>query len=166
MRKFLSIVLTLAFVLSTLALCVVPAAAAEVEIGKVASDYTPAEGAVAINSEADFLAMTAGGSYYLASDITVNTTLESFSGTFDGCGRTITTSVPLFLTIENATIKNFTINGEIAFDNIATTPMGGVDDATAFVGAALAVNANGDVTLDNMVNNANISTKWRLLPLL
>ena len=65
----------------------------------------------AINSAEEFAAMAADGTYYLAADITLTATYaEAFTGTFDGNGKTITTSVPVFDRIEYASIGNFTVN--------------------------------------------------------
>ena len=54
MKKTLSIILTLCMVLG---LCSFSVAAAEATVGSVAADYKPAEGAVAVTNEAEFLAM-------------------------------------------------------------------------------------------------------------
>ena len=46
------------------------------------------------------------GNYYLTGDVTVTATYaDEFTGTFDGKGYTVTTSVPLFNKVNGATIK-------------------------------------------------------------
>jgi hypothetical protein len=72
---------------------------------------TSAAEGTAINSASDFAKMEPDGKYYLNADITVTTTYEkAFNGVFDGNGRTITTSVPLFAEF-NGLVKNLTIDG-------------------------------------------------------
>lgn len=156
MRKFLSVVLTLAMVLSTFALCIVPAAAADVdvEVGKVENGYKPTAGAIAITSGEEFAAMDPNGNYYLANDITVTTSVKNFYGTFDGCGHTITTSVALFKTVQNATLKNFTVEGDVKGFGIADCMVGG---DTKFFYAVVACLANGNSTFKNIYNKADIT---------
>lgn len=156
MRKFLSVVLTLAFVLSTLALCIVPAAAADVEVGKVEAGYTPEKGAVAITSGEEFAAMDPNGNYYLANDITVSASYDTFKGTFDGCGYTITTTVALFRYLDNATVMNLTIGKEgdkIVAPKFSTLPIGADNK---FFCAALACVANGNIVIKNVCNNTGV----------
>lgn len=149
MRKISAIILSLILIMSTLAVLAIPASAedAKVEIGKVAADYKPAEGAIAVNTAEDFADMVADGNYYLAADIKINATYETdFTGTFDGCGKTITTSVSIFKTM-NGTFKNATINGKIE-KGIA---------GKNYAGSVTAWPTGKDVVIDNVCNNANVT---------
>ena len=133
MKKTIAILLTICTVLS---ICSFSAAAAP-------------EG-TAINSAAEFAAMAADGKYYLASDITLDATYaETFKGTLDGNGKTVTVSAPMFATLENATIKNLNVEGAIAY-TVA-------EGETAPDSAAVAVNASGVIVLDNIVNKASVT---------
>lgn len=71
--------------------------------------------------------MKPDGKYYLAAVITLTASFGEFSGTFDGNGKTVTTSVPVFAKV-TGTVKNLTVAGEI----------NGTDTV-----AALAVEADG-----------------------
>lgn len=149
MRKISAIILSLILIMSTLAVLAIPASAedAKVEIGKVAADYKPAEGAIAVNTAEEFAAMAADGNYYLAADIEINATYETdFTGTFDGCGKTITTSVSIFKTM-NGTFKNATINGKIEK---------GITDKN-YAGSVTAWPTGEGVVIDNVCNNANVT---------
>lgn len=98
---------------------------------------------LAVVSAEDFAAMDPEGYYVLEADITISATYaEDFIGTFDGNGHTVTTTVPLFNKLKDATVKNLTINGNIVIDGYA---------------GALSVNAS-KVTVNNVVNNANITS--------
>ena len=98
---------------------------------------------LAVVSAEDFAAMKPYGYYVLEADITISATYaEEFIGTFDGNGHTVTTSVPLFDKLKDATVKDLTINGNIVRDGYA---------------GALSVNAS-KVTVNNVVNNANITS--------
>ena len=151
MKKALVILLALTMVMSMLA--VVPfgaSAAEELAIGAVAADYKP-EG-TAVNTADDFAKMTADGKYYLAADITIDKTYEaSFTGTFDGNGKTITTSVPVFAQF-NGTAKNVTIAGSI---KVEVAPANSGDFAGAF--ANVAGNA-ANATFTNMMNKAILAS--------
>ena len=98
---------------------------------------------LAVVSAEDFAAMKPYGYYVLEADITISATYaEEFIGTFDGNGHTVTTSVPLFDKLKDATVKNLTINGNIVIGGSA---------------GALSANAS-KVTVNNVVNNANITS--------
>ena len=144
MKKALVILLALTMVMSMFA--VVPfgaSAAEELAIGAVAADYKP-EG-TAVNTADDFAKMTADGKYYLAADITIDKTYEaSFTGTFDGNGKTITTSVPVFAQF-NGTAKNVTVAGSI---NVTAGEYAG-----AFAIAA------ADATFTNILNKAILTSE-------
>ncbi len=50
------------------------------------------------------------GNYYLTGDVTDNTyTIQAFSGTLDGAGYTVSTTVPLFEALDRATVKDLVI---------------------------------------------------------
>ncbi len=125
MKKIISIILCAVMVLSMFGIISVSAAPT----------------GTAINSEAEFAAMTADGVYYLNSDITVSASYAGeFKGTFDGNGKTITANnVPLFETFSGK-VSNLTITGDIT----GTTNL-----------AALAVKTNGMVAI-NCKNYANV----------
>ncbi len=149
MRKISAIILSLILIMSTLAVLAIPASAedAKVEIGKVAADYKPAEGAIAVNTAEEFAAMAADGNYYLAANIEINATYETdFTGTFDGCGKIITTSVSIFKTM-NGTFKNATINGKIEK---------GIADKN-YAGSVTAWPTGEGVVIDNVCNNASVT---------
>ena len=103
-----------------------------------------------INSAADFAAMDPDGTYYLASDITISKTYANdFTGTLDGNGKTITTSVPVFNQL-NGTVKNLTIAGNIKYTVES--------DADGYTGALANVIGNtADAAVTNVVNRANIT---------
>ena len=126
-----------------------------IPMGALAVSATPA--GEAINSAADFAAMAADGTYYLAADIELSETYANvFTGTFDGNGKTVTTSVPMFGEVENATVQNFTVTGtadittgiEVAQD----TQCGNANTA---VGAVACVATN--TSFEGITNNAKIS---------
>ena len=137
-------------------LCIVPTAvsAGDVSVGGVADGYTP-EGTAITNAE-EFAAMTAGGKYYLANDITITATWNAgaerpalaenataFAGTLDGNGKTITTSVALFANIAGSTVKNLTVAGDVAAIDT---------DHNSAIGCW----TNGEVNFENVCNKANV----------
>ena len=151
MKKTLSIIMALCMVLSV---CFFSVSAAEATVGSVATDYTPAEGAIAITDAAGFAAMEADGNYYLANDITLSATWNAdvavsatykentaFTGTFDGNGKTITTSAPLFANLQG-TVKNLVIEGDI--------------DAGGLYCGSVSMWTAGNITVENVYNKANI----------
>ena len=71
-----------------------------------------------ITSEAEFLAMKEDGDYYLANDITVSTSYGTFRGRLYGNSMSITTSVPLFESLEGASVYDLTIKGTVDFPNV------------------------------------------------
>ncbi|MBQ7500696.1 MAG: tyrosine-protein phosphatase, partial [Clostridia bacterium] len=93
-----------------------------------------------IYSEQDYLSMSPDGEYYLAEDISVASSYpQAFFGKIDGCGHTVTTSVPLF-EICDGTIENLNIEGVISSSACA---------------GALASDTNG-ITLRNVNNYAHV----------
>ena len=148
MKKIIALILS-AVMLLTLVPAVIAAPAVE-EVGKVASGYTP-EG-VGIDS-LDKITDPAG-KYYLTKDITVNATFKTeFTGTFDGNGKKITTTVALFEKVNNATVKNFTVEGSVSLTEAGVTA-GGSEDFYA----AVAIIANGKTTFKNILSDFDITT--------
>lgn len=100
-----------------------------------------------VKSAADFATMEADGNYILDADIVISESYGTFSGTFDGNGHTVKTTVSLFTKLKGATVKNLVIKGEIK-------------SATAYADfdavGALADNASS-VTVKNVINKANIN---------
>ncbi|MBQ4141476.1 MAG: hypothetical protein IJD70_09085 [Clostridia bacterium] len=143
MKRFISALLTIAMV-----------AALAIGVGAEKEAYTPDANAVAITDQAGFLAMDPAGSYYLANDLTLTATYSGdFAGTFDGNGKTITLSAPVFATVNGATIKNLNVKGAI------TTA-----EKTAFVNendhdfiAAVAVITSGNSVFTNITSDVDIS---------
>jgi hypothetical protein len=134
MKKTLSILMALCMILSICSFSV-----------------SAAPQGTAITSEADFLAMKENGAYYLANDITVTKSYEKlFTGVFDGNGKTVTVSEPMFLEFCGTAI-NLTINGEIVADH--------AKDNGYWARGAFACMASGDevVTIYNITNNANVT---------
>ena len=95
-----------------------------------------------VKSAADFATMKADGYYVLEEDIVISESYGTFSGTFDGNGHTVTTTVPLFNKLRGATVKNLVITGEI----VGTGSTGG-----------LSSNAS-KIRVENVINNANVSS--------
>ena len=110
----------------------------------------------AINSAEDFAKMLANGTYYLAEDIELSETYATtFTGTFDGNGKTITTSVPMFKVVESATIQNFTVTGNNPITQVvAFTKSYQVDEKGSATGAVACMAC--DSTFENIVNEADI----------
>ena len=103
-----------------------------------------ADGPAPVATAADFAAMTADGNYQLTADIEISASYAgAFTGTFDGNGHKITTTAPLFEDL-GGTVKNLTINGTIA----------GATDANV---AAVAAMSTAGCTVENVINNANVT---------
>lgn len=97
----------------------------------------------AISTAEEFAAMTAGGTYYLAADITVNATYSAvFTGVLDGKGYTVTASVPLFADM-SGTVKNLTVKGNIA--------------VSSGYNGAVAIQSSGKARFENIIIDANLS---------
>ncbi len=125
MRKTLSLILSIVMIVSMLS------------VGVFAAEGTP------IKTTEDFNNMAADGNYYLAADITVDTTYEAdFTGTLDGNGKTVTVSVPMFKQM-NGTVKNLTTVGGVTQDT-----------AKANLGAVAIGSAGG--TFDGITNKATV----------
>jgi len=147
MRKLTAIILSLVFVLSTLACLAVPVSAADtkVEVGQVAEGYKPADGAIKVEKLEDITDLA--GNYYLAKDLKIDQTVTAeFTGTIDGCGHTITVSVPVFEAL-SGNIKNLTIKGAVSTD-------------TGHIGALAKTIDKGPVTISNVANEATVTSTY------
>ena len=147
MKKIIALILS-AVMLLTLVPAVMAAPAAD-EVGKVASGYTPeGTGIDSLDKITD-----PAGKYYLTKDITVSETFKTeFTGTFDGNGKKITTTVALFEKVNNATVKNFTVEGSVSLTEA------GVAVGSEDFYAAVAVIANGKTTFKNILSDVDIAT--------
>ena len=167
MKRTISILVIVAMMLASV-LALVPVSAAEAPAG------------TAINSAADFAAMDAAGTYYLATDITLTEMYSkaNFTGTLDGNGKTITLSgIPTAIKeMKGATVSNLNLvvdytfaasgaGGALAhwangtFTNITVTANYTVPtgfDMTQALGA-LFTEINGASTLTNCVTNGSIN---------
>ena len=152
MKKALVILLALTMVMSMFAMVPASAADEELAVGQVAADYKP-EGE-AIKTADDFYNMKADGKYYLDADITIDDSYyDSFTGTFDGNGKTITTSATIFDYLDG-TVKNLTVSGAVTLE---AALMGVIEDnVTGVLAHFAAVNAN--TTIDNVCNMAPITS--------
>ncbi len=134
MKKTLSVILTICMIL---AIC--------------SFSVSAAPQGTAIISEAEFLAMKEDGVYYLANDITVTQSYANlFTGVFDGNGKTVTVSEPMFLEFCGSAM-NLTLQGDIVADH--------AKDNGYWARGAFACMASGDgvVTIYNITNNANVT---------
>lgn len=94
-----------------------------------------------VTNEAEFLAMDRAGEYYLANDIELTKSYSStFTGTLNGNGKTIKTSVSVFK-IFDGTVRDLTITGTVK--------------AASHAGA-FAASTNG-MTARNVTNRATVS---------
>ena len=126
-----------------------------IPMGALAVSATPA--GEAINSAADFAAMAADGTYYLAADIELSETYANvFTGTFDGNGKTVTTSVPMFGEVENATVQNFTVTGTADITTGANVTGGDKTEQNGIAIGAVACMAINS-RFNQITNEANIS---------
>ncbi len=156
MKKVLSMILTVVMIASLFTVAIVP----------VSAD-TPA--GTAITTAAEFAAMTADGTYYLANDITLDTTNPyyngCFKGNFDGNGYSITLAgYPAFRSLDrtsgaNNYIKNLTLKGTITNyipygDGDFSNAYNNADATKCYIGA-LAGPIKGGV-YENITNEADI----------
>ncbi len=110
----------------------------------------------AITDAAGFLAMDPAGTYYLANDITVTEPyVHDFTGIFDGNGKTVTISVPMFVNF-GGKIKDLTLEGSVTslaadaeLPDLATNGARGALAARSICGT--------DVVFENIVNNASVA---------
>ena len=151
MKKALVILLALTMVMSMFAMVPASAADEELAVGQVAADYKP-EG-TAINNAAEFAAMDPAGTCYLAADITIDETYAlDFTGTFDGKGKSITTSVPVFAEFDGV-LKSLTTKGAVNIE--------GVKEGTYELNRGVVANIVGhyaDTEITNVCNMAPITS--------
>ena len=153
MKKFLCVLLALAMVSTMFVAAVTTVSAGGTNVGKVEEGYTPAEGSIAVSTEAEFLAMEAGKNYHLTADITVSKTWNAgadvtansgntaFTGTFDGNGHTVTITAPMFAYLKG-TVKNLIIKGSV--------------ETTLYAGA-VCMWTDGTAKFENIYNQANVT---------
>lgn len=149
MKKTISLIMAIAMILS---MSMISVYAEDVLLIAPA----PAPEGTAITSAAEFAAMDPAGTYYLANDITIaEPYAQAFTGTFDGNGKTVTISVPMFVDF-GGKIKNLTINGSVtALAADAELPALAENGARGAV--ACYSTCSTDVVFENIVNNAAIS---------
>ena len=149
MKKFIALILVLMTVLSMNVIVLGTNAAGETvgaDASTACADMSKAQDApveaTAINSAADFAAITGSGIYYIAADnisITVSNENE-FTGTLYGCGKTIKTTKALFANLKG-TVQDLTVAANIID---ATTNYGAV--AAVATGATIKnVNVTGSI---------------------
>ena len=111
-----------------------------------------------VTSAEELKAMEPDGTYYLSADVTVTDEWQypEFKGTLDGNGHTIsldgaTLSGGLFAILNGATVKNLSVQAlsDVAFTQYSTVDSFGV----------VAARATGDVTLQNLVVQADVQVK-------
>ena len=113
----------------------------------------PAPEGTAITDAAGFAAMDPAGTYYLANNITISEPYaQAFTGTFDGNGKTVTISQPMFADF-GGKIKNLTVEGSV-------TALGAEAEIAIFTAegargaVAATVKSGTEVVFENIVNNA------------
>ncbi len=168
MKKTLSIILAVVMLLGMFV--IVPVSGTEAT--------TPAEGAaIAVKTEAEFLAMDPAGNYYLDADITLTKTYglpegeitaenqpKVFTGKFDGMGHTVTiTNQAMFAEAKDATIQNVIVNGEINATEIGYKYDSDADySEIKLIGydfyASTVVVADGATVLRNITSNVNFTS--------
>lgn len=171
MKKSVSLVLAMLLILSCLFGGAALTASAEAE-GTGIANLSALEGS--------------NGTFYLTADVgsaenPVTTTVAAFSGTLDGNGYTVYTSVPLFAALNGATVKNLTVEGtvtvtsgdcigviaNVSTDNVVfanvinNASLTATVTANAYSGAAGFVEKvnGGSVTFTDCVNNGDISAR-------
>lgn len=141
MKKWISVILTIAMLSSMLAgfeVAVSAASANEVSVDGAEMTWVD----FAEKASTDYLK----SSVRLLADITVvdRRSIADFQGVLDGCGHSISgLSAPLFTKLTNAEVKNLTLNGNI------TTP---VADCGALAGLSA-----GTLTVENVTSNVDVT---------
>lgn len=124
------------------------------------TSFATGETVIMIDDAKDFAKMTDGRSYILTKNIELGSewqTIQSFSGTLDGNGYTVTvpTNAPIFEVI-SGTVKNLNLTGEMALgDEDVSKHYIGVYNIHYAVGV-LANRAMG-ATIDNVHSDVNVS---------
>lgn len=83
----------------------------------------------------------------------------AFSGTFDGTGYAVSgLTMPLFNSLNGATVKNLTLNGAMTTDKTSVTTLDtDTANGTLYTGALARVVVGGTVTVDRCVNNVSLT---------
>ena len=103
---------------------------------------------IAIEDADGFAKMEPDGTYYLAKSITLTETYATqFTGKFNGNGKTITVSAPIFDQVMNATIENFTV---VSQDDAVVTLADG--------GGMVCNKAGGNTILRNITNTVSLKS--------
>ena len=187
MKKLISIMLTVAMVLSMLVAAIPAGAASTVESGHVPADFdgdgVTDAGARAVGSVAEFKAMADGGKYYLTKDLVIKTGSDGVEAGkpvrnwttnglyFDGCGHTIefdktagtnVTATSLFdgsNTANGLQIKNLNITGVI---NAPENHDQHVSTLTQAGGAGVVENVTSSVaiTVSSLSGNTAVGGVW------
>ena len=151
MRRLISVALVVFMILAMMTGAFTTTVAAADADGSVPAGYTP-EG-TAINTAEEFAAMAADGKYYLAADITISASYAAeFTGTFDGNGKTVTVSAPMFAHLVGATVKNLKTVGQIDYADYApenqlnTGAVAGIATLSTFENVANEATINGAKT--------------------
>ena len=141
MRRIISIALAVLMLLSVATVGVFTVSAEDTG-SKIPAD------AIAVNDATDFSMISGDGAYYLAADITLDSTNSSkFSGTLYGNGHKLTVTSPVFENLDGATIKDLVLAGEI------------IDEEETALNVGVLAKAAGDVVIENVVNNATLTAK-------
>ncbi len=144
MRKITALVLSVLMIAASLTLM------ASATKPMVSGGFNPV--GTPVSSADEFAAMAPDGQYYLTKDITVSASYaNSFTGTFDGNGYTVTVSAPMFINVNGATIKNLITAG-----TVTTSILAADYGYNANASAAVAACANGNCTFENIINKADI----------
>ena len=144
MKRTISILVIVAMMLASV-LAIVPA-------------YAETPAGTAITTAADFAAMDAAGTYYLANDITISESYaQVFTGTLDGNGKTVTVSQPMFFNF-GGKIKNLTVAGSITA-LAADAEIAALAGEGARGAVAATVKCGTEVVFENITNKANTNKR-------
>ncbi|MBQ7347156.1 MAG: hypothetical protein IJW55_04295 [Clostridia bacterium] len=142
MKKLLSIILTVALLIGTFALFTVSA-----EEAKAVSVDGTEKTLTEFVAEAEANDWYSGKTVKLLADLTLpagTASIADFKGTLDGNGKSVSgLTAPLFAKLTGATVKDLTLNGTITYEGSQC--------------GALACQSYDTVTLENVVNNCDIS---------
>ena len=101
--------------------------------------------AKAINNVMDFLTMEADGTYYLATDLVLNTSYsQTFTGKLYGTGKTVTLTAPMFKMLDGAEVYDLVLEGSVVKADYA-----GALAEQAYIPSVTGVINNADVTSTN-----------------
>ncbi len=150
MRKITALVLSVLMIAASLTLM---SSAITFDLEDITKNLHDAPVGTPVSTEAEFLAMEPDGEYYLAADISVNTSYEkSFTGTFDGNGHKVTVSVPMFINLNGANVHRLEIEGAVK-----TTALAEEYGYKSNASGALAATANGNCIFVRIWNKAEVT---------